>query len=337
MDSDILVSIGCTAYNHQKYIRKTLDGFVNQITDFRYEIIVHDDASTDKTADVIREYQERYPNLITAIYQTENQQSQNIKVTAKFIMPKMKGKYIALCEGDDYWVDNYKLQKQVDIFRNHPECYMCVHKVQEIFEDGSVLERTNPPQQVGLKTQVLCSKDFLTYSLSNFFHTSSYMMEGEFYRCYHRNYPEFREVCDVGDICMKLYFGQLGSVYYIDDIMSYYRRGVPTSWSNQNASSINHIINHSFTMKLTLIKFDEYTNGIYHDICVHDIAKQLRVALVLSGRAKDFLKKENREYFMSFALYQRLFLILVMIFPGIGKRLGKLKIYQSNRKKGLVR
>ena len=85
-----------------------------QKTDFPFEILIHDDASTDGTADIIREYEAKYPDIIKPIYQTENQYSKGIKVSQVYQFPRAKGKYIALCEGDDYWTDPYKLQKQVD-------------------------------------------------------------------------------------------------------------------------------------------------------------------------------------------------------------------------------
>ena len=104
-----LVSICSITYNHAPYIRQCLDGFLMQKTNFKYEIIIHDDASTDGTAEIIKEYAERYPDLITPVFQTENQYSKGLRgFFAKFVFPHAKGKYIALCEGDDYWIDPYK-------------------------------------------------------------------------------------------------------------------------------------------------------------------------------------------------------------------------------------
>lgn len=99
VDSKIMVSVYCLAYNHEKYIRHTLNGFVSQKTNFRYEVFVHDDASTDNTASIIQEYADKYPDIIKPIFQTENQHSQKIPIIATHILPKMSGKYIAACEG----------------------------------------------------------------------------------------------------------------------------------------------------------------------------------------------------------------------------------------------
>ena len=110
-----LVSICCATYNHERYIRDVIDGFLMQKTTFPIEIIIHDDASTDETARIVKEYAEKHPDLIVPIFQTENQYSKNKEsIFAWFVYPRSRGKYIALCEGDDYWVDPIKLQKQVD-------------------------------------------------------------------------------------------------------------------------------------------------------------------------------------------------------------------------------
>ena len=119
-----LVSICCITYNHAPYIRQCLDGFVMQKTNFTFEVLVHDDASTDDTADIIREYEARYPGIIKPIYQTENQYSQGVNVNRTYNYPRAHGKYIALCEGDDYWTDPLKLQKQVDFLEANENVMM---------------------------------------------------------------------------------------------------------------------------------------------------------------------------------------------------------------------
>ncbi len=131
-----LVSICCLTYNHAPYIRECLDGFIMQQTSFPFEVLVHDDASTDGTQDIIREYEAKYPDIMKPIYQTENQYSKGVKVSLTYNFSRAQGKYIALCEGDDYWTDPLKLQKQVDFLESHPECSLTYHACKNIFEDG---------------------------------------------------------------------------------------------------------------------------------------------------------------------------------------------------------
>lgn len=118
-----LVSICCITYNHAPYIRQCLDGFLMQKTNFPLEVIINDDCSTDGTTDIIREYELKYPNIIKPIYHDENLYSKGIRgMFATFCFPKARGKYIALCEGDDYWIDVFKLQKQIEYLEKHSDC-----------------------------------------------------------------------------------------------------------------------------------------------------------------------------------------------------------------------
>lgn len=135
-----LVSICCMAYNHASYIRQCLDGFMMQKTNFLFEVLIHDDASTDGTQEIIREYADRYPELINPIYQIENQYSKGISPLRQILFPMAKGKYIALCEGDDYWIDPLKLQKQVDFLESHNELTFCVHRYKRFFVISNIVE-----------------------------------------------------------------------------------------------------------------------------------------------------------------------------------------------------
>lgn len=124
-NKELIVTIRCLAYNHEPYIRQCLEGFVMQKTNFRFEAIVHDDASTDGTAAIILEYAEKYPDIIKPIIETENQYSKRDGSLRRIMNAHMHGKYIAICEGDDYWTDPYKLQKQVDLLEKNLDCSFC--------------------------------------------------------------------------------------------------------------------------------------------------------------------------------------------------------------------
>lgn len=131
----IMVSISCITYNHAPYIRQCLDGFIMQKTSFAFEVLIHDDCSTDGTTEIIKEYEAKYPNIIKPLYETENQYQQGKPSgSAVWNFPRAKGKYIAICEGDDYWIDPYKLQKQVDFLEANPEYSMCFHNVNVVAE-----------------------------------------------------------------------------------------------------------------------------------------------------------------------------------------------------------
>lgn len=141
-----LVSIRCLVYNHEPYLRQCLDGFVMQKTSFAFEAIVHDDASTDGSAAIIREYAEKYPDIIKPIYEKENQYSKHDGSIRRIMNAAIHpaAKYIAMCEGDDYWIDPLKLQKQVDFLEANPE-YGLVHtEVDQWYQkDGILIQNYN--------------------------------------------------------------------------------------------------------------------------------------------------------------------------------------------------
>ena len=148
-----VVSVYCMTYNHENYIRDCLDGFLMQKTTFPFEVIVHDDASTDRTQEIIREYAEKYPDIIRPIYQKENQRRLKVSAITTYVFPEVRGKYVAICEGDDYWTDEEKLQKQIEIMDAHPECHFCVCGVQEVSVNKTPLGVFHPA--VEIKSEII--------------------------------------------------------------------------------------------------------------------------------------------------------------------------------------
>lgn len=134
-----LVSICCQTYNHVSYIRECIEGFLSQQIDFPIEILIHDDASIDGTADIIREYENKYPGLIHPIYQTENQYSKGVRIPP-INYKRARGKYIAFCEGDDYWTEPLKLQWQVDFMEANPDYTLTCHRYDIFYQATSQFE-----------------------------------------------------------------------------------------------------------------------------------------------------------------------------------------------------
>lgn len=155
-----LVSIVTLAYNHGKYIRQCLDSFVMQVTDFPFEVIIHDDASTDDTTHIIREYEQMYPDIIKPIYQKENQYSKGVPIGATYLYPKAQGNYIAECEGDDWWTDPHKLQKQVDFLESHPDYVMCTTSYSSFrMKDGRIKEGVKEGRGMDITLRSLMKKN----------------------------------------------------------------------------------------------------------------------------------------------------------------------------------
>jgi len=171
MDNNIIVTIHCIAYNQEKYIRECLDGFVMQKTTFQFEALVHDDASTDKTPEIIREYAKKYPSIIKPFFQEENQYTKDFSVVTQLLIQHTKGKYIATCEGDDYWIDPYKLQKQVDFLEANADFAICFHPVKIRMEEEDKIVDDFITQEVPDVTDV--------YRLAegNYIHTPSVLFK----------------------------------------------------------------------------------------------------------------------------------------------------------------
>ncbi len=141
VDRPLMVSVRCATYNHVNFIRQCLDGFVMQKTTFRFEVIVHDDASTDGTTDIVREYAEKYPEIIKPMYEATNQYSLDLKGMNARINARLTGKYIAICEGDDFWVDPLKLQKEFDFLENNPDKALVYTNCNVFFHKEGVLHK----------------------------------------------------------------------------------------------------------------------------------------------------------------------------------------------------
>lgn len=257
-----ILTIFCLTYNHEKFIRKTLEGFVNQKTNFDYNIIIHDDASTDRTQVIINEFVKKYPQKFIIIFQKENQYSKGINIINKFILPIINSKYIAICEGDDYWCDENKIQLQVEYMENNPNCSLCVHNTLLINENGTSLKKTF--NDIGKSTNISVEEIIL----KSICQTSSYVYRSQF-----KNLPENFQVPGVGDYPLRLWLALHGYVYYIDKIMSCYRCGAINSWSTRVRSSKDRLIKHNLNMINFHNIVNKYTNYRY------DRAIQIKIAM----------------------------------------------------------
>lgn len=287
-----MVSVICTAYNHEKYIRQCLDGFVMQKTDFKYEVIVHDDASTDSTPEIIREYQKNYPDIIKPILQTENQYSKGIDLV-RLCMENVNGRYIAFCEGDDFWTDEYKLQKQFEAMESNPSCKMCLCKVRAVEENAEKMELTYPNFE--LQTGLYKSDDILKVICKEYaFQTSSYFVEKETLRAYYNENPEFLKVAPVGDWPMLLYFSQF-DIYYIDDEVSCYRKNSVGSFSTEiHQDSSDKVTLFYKRMCDMMDEYDKYTEYKYHNYCqIFDFYHYFYYQLVQEKNYKDIFKNKS--------------------------------------------
>jgi glycosyltransferase involved in cell wall biosynthesis len=219
------VSISCITYNHEKYIRNAIEGFLMQKTTFPVEILVHDDASSDGTTSILREYEEKYPSLIKSIYQTENQYSQGIKIAYAYQYPRMQGKYYAICEGDDYWIEPLKLQKQVDFLENNTDCSM-------VFTGCRIEKSTGEIRQVEYKG--LGKIDANQYVNNSYYMaTASLLIHKKFLQIPNE---DWMKKSFAGDFVLRYKALSIGCIGYINLITCVYNKGTEGSWSNRKLS-----------------------------------------------------------------------------------------------------
>lgn len=309
MSNDITVSVLCTVYNHEKYLDQCLNSLVNQKTNFKYEIIVHDDASTDKSVDIIKKYQKLYPELIKPILQKENQYSKELTAINKIILLKARGKFFAFCEGDDYWIDNAKLQKQYDAISTHSDCKLCVHRVIDVNEYGVELN-TFHPRDNSLASGVIESKRFVEMICSSYsFQTTSYFAEAELMRSLVDEEPAFYANAPVHDQVYLLYFGYKGNVLYINETMSCYRNDCSGSFSKKFLASSFESQNAFYNKMINMyLKYNKYTDNLFQSACEKPIIKYKYYIALNNRQYSELVKKEYKEYLKKESLKSRLYI-----------------------------
>ncbi|MDU5111650.1 MAG: glycosyltransferase [Clostridium sp.] len=328
-----LVSISCITYNHEKYISDALYSFLMQKTDFDFEILIHDDASTDRTADVIKDYQRRYPNIIKPIYQTENQYSKGRRrIFYLFNDSRAVGKYIALCEGDDFWTDPYKLQKQVDYMQKNPECSMCIHSA-DIVDGDRKLQGIKVRPYKENRTVLI---DDLIMGGGGFCATASIM----YCKKDIENLPQFFMDAHVADYPLQLILASKGQVYYIDESMSAYRVGIQGAWTTNlysgKDSREKDIKNCENDIKL-LKGFNIYTMHRYKKTIDLVIKNRQMLILLISRKKGEIKKSQCREYYNNLKINYKFKINIKYYFPKLIKRIRAvikyIKVYAYNLKR----
>jgi glycosyltransferase involved in cell wall biosynthesis len=307
-----IVSICCLTFNHEKYIRQTLDGFLMQQTNFSYEIVIHDDASTDNTVNIIKEYDLKYPNVFKPIYQKENQKSTyKSGMNPRFNYPRSVGKYIALCEGDDYWTDPLKLQKQVDFLEANPEYVGCYNGCKHINDKDEVIKETRYENYNSPSAEQLLTAEgaMITHSVM--------------FRNIIKSYPALFDGVPSGDTILYHLLGFHGHGKFLSDIKySAYRIHGGGIWSGINdlqrmkntlstMSAIKENLSKHFGIKSDYIKktnvatFNNINSYLYQNLHQKEFKiyfKLINYILKQNNFSKSFLLKEH---FID--LFQRVF------------------------------
>lgn len=275
METPCKVSVCVPTYNHERFIAQMLDGAVSQQTTFPFEIVIGDDGSTDGAPAIIRQYAERYPNLIRAYLHPHNLGPSEPKEFAGRnnvlqLLTTCRGEYVALCEGDDYWTDPLKLQKQVDFMDAHPDYTICHHNVRVIYEDGSPEHLFNDPDQKLDSTiaDVLADRWFI--ATASTLYRNSFPKEG---------FADWHHRAASGDWALVIQLAAKGKIRYINSVMGIYRKhrgGMSNVHSSDNRffltnrkemfEAVNAWLNYQYSAVLqpTIARYEEQLAKTVH-------------------------------------------------------------------------
>ena len=321
--NDIKVSVLCSTYNHVKYIEQAIRGILCQKASFRFEIIIHDDASTDGTSEIVKKYADLYPDIVKAIIQEHNSFNSNINRVYDFMLPLCEGEYIAVCEGDDYWVNENKLQIQVDYMDKNPNCSLIgslaktFHEKEKCFTQYCSCDY--PANNILSFKDVLMGKG--QFPLASILYRKSFYFENE----------TFLRSIRLFDYVIKVMLAHFGYVYIIPEITCVYRKGSAGSWTN--SVSKNRKKYDEFRRKEidNYCKIDAYTNFIHHDDFLDKI-KHLEFNILMDNcNFKTAKSKEYLDLYKTVSFKQKIYYICKRFFP----RFSDFAISMFRRKKSI--
>lgn len=285
-NDEIIVSVICLAYNHEKFIEETIKGFISQKTQFGVEFIIHDDVSKDNTREIINRYVKKYPGVIIPFFEEKNQYSQNVNLF-RLIAERAKGKYIAICEGDDYWCDKEKLTIQVKYMEDHPECSLYMHNGYILNNMTGEKRKMNPYSHEGILSihEVLIEKHLPP--------TASMVCRKEDLV----NQPEevFGNSAGVEDRPLRMFLCTRGNIYYSNRPMCIYRTNTDNSFSSNtnNKKSAKKVLD---GMNQVYMRYDNYTEKKYHRDVKMMISREKYLYYLRCG---EYLKCLKNRYFYS--------------------------------------
>ena len=310
METTQKIDILLATYNGEKYIKEQLDSILNQ-TYKNIRILINDDASTDNTANIIREYEKMYPHIIKPIYQTINQYKLGIGISKTFLYPKAKGEYIALCEGDDYWTDKNKLQIQIDYMKKHPNCVMTCHAYNFIYPNQRIKEIKFGQNDFDATPDLI-----INHSYS--FQTATKVIKKEILL----TMPILLPNLSIGDFPQILFAMTKGDIHYINKNMSNYRFSTENSWTSKQEINKANYINHKKKMIKYYNLFNSFTSFKYKN----EINKKIdftNYSIALATNNYRMARKCN--YYKESNVKQKLKIIIGILFPKIIKFLSIFK------------
>jgi len=320
---EILFTAVVVTYNHKNYIRDCIEGILKQETNFEFEIIVHDDASTDGTSDILREYGEKYKDKIRLVIQEENIYSRGLNIVP-FVKDYIHGKYMATIDGDDYWTDSKKLQKQVDFLENNPEYVACAHVADYTNEETGAHEFLPPIDH----DRDISTEEVLEWDVKYRFQTATniYRTEGGW-----KDVPDRYMPNGGNDYSTAVWLAVNGKMRVLKDCMSVYRVCTPGSYTatlNKTAQEKINKINDGWIQLLRVV--DEDTDGKYHKKIDHLINRRYAKRSIRNKKYKKALFKYSKVWKIEEDSKFKRKLIIRALFPMTHKLICKIRGVEDN-------
>lgn len=308
---NIKVSIICNTYNHENYIADALESFIRQKTNFQYEILIHDDASTDGTVEIIKKYANEFPNLVKPIYEETNQYSINPGIVSDIQSVRAKGRYIAMCEGDDYWIDDYKLQKQFDLLESNPEVDICA--------TSAIVVDAETKKQIARKApftenKIISVQDVIKGG-GGYVATNSLMYRIEL----DEKMPSFRKKWRY-DYTLQIQGALRGGMLYLSDCTAVYRWLSNGSWSQKTYSNRDTYINSLASFNEMLEVLNQETDRKYEHTINDVITQNKFVILRLTGKLEKMKSEKYKKLYQGLGLKDKIKMHLKSWFPFLLRR-----------------
>lgn len=297
------ITVVIMTYNQKDYIKQALDSVLSQKTDIDFDILIHDDCSDDGTYEILLEYQDKHSTKIRIVRQDSRKfivDGFNLMIY-KYVVPHINSRYVAYCDGDDYWCDDYKLQKQYDFMESHLNYSMCFHCAYQLRPNNDISSKwfIKDEGDIGLE-------DLINENPGIPIATSSLFVRSETFK----NFSEWRKVYSVEDLPLYMTAAIDGKIHRLKDIMCVYRQFSVGSWSSQNKDKIDRLIAHQENLIKGANYFDKETNNIYHCLVINHVDGCLFRIAMLNNNYKTIFSKRNKRFVKRLSKKERLSLKL---------------------------
>ena len=313
-----MITVVVMTYNHKDYIKKAIDSILSQKINVAFDVLIHDDCSDDGTYQILLDYQKTFDKKIRIIREETRKfevEGFNMMIF-NHVVPFIDSKYVAYCDGDDYWCDELKLQKQYNFMESHQDYSMCFHCAYQLRPNNDMSSKWFIKEEGDISLE-----DLISENPGIPVATSSLFVRSEVFK----NFSDWRKNYSVEDLPLYMTAALEGKIRRLKDIMCVYRQFSTGSWSSQNKDDKHRLISHQENLINEASFFDEKTEHKYHDLVINHInGCRFRIAL-LNRDLKNIFSKNNKRFIKQLSRRERFSLKLQFRLPYLYNLLHKMK------------